>query len=326
MHMTRLIKPLLLTAAWLATGGATQPPPPPAPSDAAGETVNLGEDHNERMTVPVSIGGKGPYRFVVDTGAERTVISRELAGELGLDPGGSVHVHSMTEEGPVDTVIIPTLGISAGSVKDIKAPALARVHLGAAGMLGIDSLEKKSVLLDFKQQTMAIMPSSKFLPRRDPDEIIVTAKSRYGQLILADAEANGHKVAVIIDTGSQVSIGNEALRRKVLGKKPKKPQNEVELLSVTGGRMIAEYTKIRTIRIGGVTLSDMPVAFADVHPFKRLGLTDRPALMLGMNGLRAFDRVAVDFANRKVRFLIPEGAGRDGNTLLALQGRLRPGS
>ena len=39
------------------------------------------------MTVPVEIGGAGPYRFVVDTGAERTVISRELARELELEPG-----------------------------------------------------------------------------------------------------------------------------------------------------------------------------------------------------------------------------------------------
>ena len=31
------------------------------------------------------------------------------------------------------------------------------------------------------------------------------------------------------------------------------------------------------------SLTDMPIAFADVHPFKKLGLTDRPALLLGMD-------------------------------------------
>ena len=39
----------------------------------------LGFD-DSRMTVPVSIGASGPYRFIIDTGAERTVVSRELAG------------------------------------------------------------------------------------------------------------------------------------------------------------------------------------------------------------------------------------------------------
>jgi predicted aspartyl protease len=47
-------------------------------------------DGTDRMTVPVSISGKGPYHFVVDTGADRTVISRELANALALKPGGSI--------------------------------------------------------------------------------------------------------------------------------------------------------------------------------------------------------------------------------------------
>ena len=51
----------------------------------------------------------------------------------------------------------------------------------------------------------------------------------------------------------------------------------------------------------------MPVAFADVAPFERFGLTKRPALLLGMDALRIFRRVDIDFPNRQVRFLMPEG-------------------
>jgi hypothetical protein len=47
------------------------------------------------------------------------------------------------------------------------------------------------------------------------------------------------------------------------------------------------------------------VAFADVHPFRKLGLTDRPALLLGMDAMQAFDQVSIDFANRRVRFVLP---------------------
>jgi len=34
-----------------------------------------------------------------------------------------------------------------------------------------------------------------------------------------------------------------------------------------------------------------------------------------MDGLKLFDRVSIDFANRRVRFLVPEG-GSDGGLLL----------
>ncbi|MBA2770996.1 MAG: aspartyl protease family protein [Sphingomonas sp.] len=64
-----------------------QSPGSDAPEADVSDNFAFEQDRTERMTVPVSIGGRGPYRFVVDTGAERTVISRELARELSLDAG-----------------------------------------------------------------------------------------------------------------------------------------------------------------------------------------------------------------------------------------------
>ena len=55
---------------------------------ATSETIGYAPDTWQRMTVEVTVGGRGPYRFIVDTGAERTVISSELAQTLGLGSGG----------------------------------------------------------------------------------------------------------------------------------------------------------------------------------------------------------------------------------------------
>ena len=46
----------------------------------------------------------------------------------------------------------------------------------------------------------------------------------------------------------------------------------------------------------------MPIAFADVPPFKLFGLADEPALLLGTDILETFRRVSLDFRARKVRF------------------------
>jgi hypothetical protein len=46
----------------------------------------------------------------------------------------------------------------------------------------------------------------------------------------------------------------------------------------------------------------LPIAFADVPPFRVFGLSDQPALLLGTDVLGAFRRVSLDFAARKVRF------------------------
>lgn len=71
---------------------------------------------------------------------------------------------------------------------------------------------------------------------------------------------------------------------------------------VAGIKTIAAVAVIPTIRIGGLTLLGAPAAFADAHAFRQFGLATRPAMLLGMDMLRAFRRVAIDFSSRKVRF------------------------
>ena len=185
-------------------------------------------------------------------------------------------------------------------------------------MLGVDTLQSQRVVLDFKAGTMTVTPSTRREQHWDGDTIVVTARRKAGHLILTDASIDGEKVRVIIDTGAQVSVGNTALRHRLLGRSPRKPPRQVTMTSVTGDPIEAEYTTIREIKIGGLDMRDVPVAFADAQPFKTLGLQRKPALLLGMDALRLFDRVSVDFASRKVRFLMPDGAGRDDGTRLAM--------
>ena len=85
----------------------------------------------------------------------------------------------------------------------------------------------------------------------------------------------------------------------------------VELQSVTGAKLSGEYTFVRELKLGGVTLSGLAVVFADAHTFKQLKLNDRPALLLGMNAMRAFKKVSIDFANRKFRVMLPEHSALD---------------
>ena len=75
--------------------------------------------------------------------------------------------------------------------------------------------------------------------------------------------------------------------------------------------MSARYTLAREVQIGGVRLRELPIAFADVRPFEQLDLNDRPAILLGMDALQLFERVSVDFRNRRVRLLVRPGSVRD---------------
>ena len=113
-------------------------------------------------------------------------------------------------------------------------------------------------------------------------------------------------------SGSQVSIGNTALRDALRRRGRLGVTVPIELYSVTGGRITAEYTIARRVRLGGVDITRLPVAFAEVYPFRQLELTNRPALLLGMDALQLFDRVSVDFANHRVRLLLDDSSVLSG--------------
>lgn len=292
---------LLLCAAPLAAQDA---PPPAAPEAAT--VVDVGEDRAERMTVQVDVDGRGQYAFIVDTGAERTAISSELADDLDLVVGRMARVHSMTEVSRIQTVRIPALTVGGRKVRDIDAPTLRRRNIGAEGILGVDTLQKQRVSFDFAREQMTVTPSRKREEKWPEDTIVVTARNRLGHLVLVDAAVDGQKVWVIVDTGAETTVGNSVLREKLARKGRIGRSWQIELESVTGGRIGAEAALVKIIRIGGSDIHDMPVAFADVHPFKALKLMDRPALLLGMDALRLFERVSVDFANKRVRLLPPE--------------------
>jgi predicted aspartyl protease len=300
----------------LAASASAQIETPAPAAEPPGEDVGIGIDKRSRMTVPISIDGKGPYDFLIDTGAERTVISAELARDLALGEGRRARMHSMSGVGEVSTVVIPKLQVSRQSVSGIHAPALKEAHIGASGMLGIDTLQSQRVTFDFERQKMTVAPSSSY-QRLEPNEIVVTARNRFGRLVLVDARLDGQKLTVVLDTGSEVTVGNEALRAKLTGKRRLGQTVPIKLISVTGGVIDADYTRVKQVRIGGVLLNDLPVAFAEVHPFRQLGLSNKPALLLGMDALRLFDRVSVDFANRKVRFMAPELSGFAAPTRMA---------
>lgn len=288
-----------------------------APTEAIDKTtttdeIAIGRDLADRMTVAVSVAGQGPYKFLVDTGSERTVISRQLAQRLQLDDGRNAILHSVVGATDVNTVFIPDLRVSGNRISVVDAPALEASNIGADGMLGIDSLRSQRVLFDFKAKTMSITPSSRPLEKLEGDTIVVRAKSRHGRLVFTHAKIDGQRVTVIVDTGSQVTLGNLALQRSLMKRRIWTAPQDVEIETVTGEKLLAKVARLKQLELGSVRLDDMAVAFADAHIFKQLELKHEPALLLGMNAMRAFDRISIDFETKKVRFVLPGTSMRNG--------------
>ena len=270
------------------------------------EDLKFEDDGENRMTVPVRLSGFGPYNFLVDTGADRTAISHQLVAKLGLQKVGKAALHSVSGASSISTARLQDVQLTRVPEPSIEAAVLDRNNMGADGIVGVDLLRSQRVQFDFEKQTMTIVPSTTPDFASEPGTIVVRARRKSGRLVVTDAEANGERLTVVLDTGSQVSIGNMALRRRLMHDNLIDVERSVALESVTGQKIYGDYMMVRQLTIGGLTLNNLAIVFTDAHTFKQLGLGKKPSLLLGMNAIRAFKKVSIDFANRKFRVVLPE--------------------
>jgi len=126
--------------------------------------------------------------------------------------------------------------------------------------------------------------------------------------LAANAMVDGVRTDVVVDTGAEVSIGNLALQR-ALAQQHGGAQGT--LVSVTGQQVLAQNGFAREVTFGKITLNNTAIAFTDAPPFAHLGLRQRPAMLLGMDQLRLFKRVAIDFQSRKILFDLPDEVAAD---------------
>ncbi len=270
---------------------------------AAVDVLAIRKDQWSRMTVPVKVQEQGPFRFLIDTGSQNTVLSKSLAARLALVPNRRARLVSIAGTQVVDTVEIDQIDLGRRSFYSLTAPLLESEHMGADGILGLDSLQGQRVLVDFTKNLMAVDDARSLGGNRGFD-IVVEARRRSGQLIMADARIDGVKVQVVIDTGAETSIGNRALQRAL--EKRRKSQT-IELLSVTGHQINADLGYGRSLEIAGVAFNNVAIAFADAPAFAALKIDQRPSMLLGMRDLRNLDRLAIDFSSRKILFDVPRG-------------------
>jgi aspartyl protease len=90
-------------------------------------TIVRGSDHSTLATVPVTINGKGPYAFVLDTGASISLVDASVARQLNLPrSGGRQPVSGVGGTELVAFVVVTTW--KAGSV------ALPRSTIGSGSL------------------------------------------------------------------------------------------------------------------------------------------------------------------------------------------------
>ena len=284
--------------------------PAPGTSSVAGTTS---QDAAGRAVALISINGQGPFRFIIDTGANRSVLSQALATRLGLAPSGEGMVHSIDSEEiamlvNVDSLSFGALRLSGGDTPVLDGPMLGGEH----GLLGVDGMAGRLLHVDFTKHCVEIYESSAQLPMQG--WLSVPARMRFGSLLMVPGDIMGVHVNVLIDTGSNISLANEHFRDALLGVAARNIEYHDEH-AFTFGRPIVLEQSVWTprLRLGHTMVDSVKAYVGDFHIFDLWGLHDEPTMLIGMDVLSRSREMAIDYEHGVVYFRKqPRGNSRGG--------------
>jgi hypothetical protein len=276
-----------------------------AESDRDATSITAATDAASHLMVEVRVNGSGPYHFVVDTGADRTILATEVAVELGLIHGEKVMLEGVVRAVLAETVSIRTLSFGSITCRHLVVPTLSRSLLDADGYLGLDFLDGHRVTFDFKNHILQVSEPRARLSANWPreNEARISASGSSGHLQALDCTVDGIPATAFIDSGAEVSAANAPLLAALARRNPTFGEiGTIRLIDITGGEIFGKVAMVNRIRFSGLTFTDCPLVIADFLVFDVWGLRQRPALLIGMNLLRQFARVSIDYGLKELRF------------------------
>jgi len=276
----------------------------PTPEEASLFALPTTRDHIGRVVVPATVNGKGPFRFIVDTGATHSTVSPALVRALGLKPTevASVVVNGITGTAQVSAVTLDTLQTGDLTMAALVAPVVwAPVMAGADGIFGAAGLTEKSLSVDFERNSVRI--SRGVEPKVRAEALRIHATRMTHGLLTLEMRVGGVRALAVVDTGSERTLGNLALRDALKGR----PRFGTEALvtSVIGATEQVERGEIweaPPLVIESLRINQVAVVYGDFHIFKVWEMRDKPAMIIGMDVLGTVAALGIDFKNQDVYF------------------------
>lgn len=306
----------LLRGAGLAllilTAGAARFPACAQPAADATYAIAYGD----RIAVQVFIDGKGPFDFLLDTAATRTVIYEHARQrlELAADRNAPVAIFGLTGEVHVPSLRLDEIRLAG--VRVAERPTVAVIPDTPSrqdepdGVLGLDVLGRWFLVLDHAAGRARLYARAADAPAEVlawPHVPLIRRKLRRFpyELWFVDAEFNRRPALALFDLGAGVTILNWRLGAR-LGLREgdfgyqHMPKEVEDVLGKSAP--VVEATDLY-VQIGRRDWSRTTALVADAPIFGLLDLAEDPGALLGP-GLLKDESLALDFEGRRL-YLAP---------------------
>jgi hypothetical protein len=258
-------------------------------------------DQIGRIWAPVYINNQGPFRLVLDTGANRSCVIARVASRLQLvpDTSSSMRLQGVTGSATVPTIRVDSLLIGDLLINGSKLPIIPDALGGAEGILGNEGLVDRRVYIDFRHDIISITRShNRAAP---PGYFTVPFALQRGRLLTVDVWLGRVRAKAIIDTGGQTTVGNLALRDALMRKYSGGLPEVDHIQGVTTDVQDGEGRRAPSIEFGPIDIHTDRMTFADMRIFEYWKMTQEPALLIGMDALGLLDTLIIDYRRSELQ-------------------------
>jgi predicted aspartyl protease len=271
-------------------------------SAGARAEVPLRWDSTSHVVVPTFVNGKGPFDFILDTGADETGVYGWFAKSLQLPPGESKDLSGATGTEKTVTTRVAKLTVDGYSIENVDADTLPDRTDSAklAGVTGADLMMGRLVVMDLGCGTAAVLPMQAVTPKIVGSGATLTKAGsiRDGKQLTLPVTINGVGGVGILDTGARAT----AINRKFAHAAGVDPESSAFHAEPTRGATMKAVTTrvgpIGTVRFAGITRAGVVARVVDLPFLKGAGLANQPAMNMGLDLLHGI-RLTVDYSSRQ---------------------------
>jgi len=192
--------------------------------------------------------------------------------------------------------------VAAGDVvlKAQHLPVADSLSSDVDGILGVDALGDTRVIVDFAAGKVQVRKAHR--EGLMDGMTRVPAKFRFGRLLVVQASIGRIPVKAVIDTGSQYTLANMALRQRLGFREGFTASNSTDVIGETLARQRGERRQVPVLRMGGaIQIARPTVIFGEFYVFRLWDLEQEPAVVIGMDMIGSLEAFLIDYQRGEIQ-------------------------
>jgi predicted aspartyl protease len=223
------------------------------------------------IVLSVTANDSGPFDFVLDTGADTTILDPSVASQLSLVSLDRVQQTTLASVQSLSRGSLRTL--SLGPTQSANFPVLVQdlsslrqIDPRIAGILGQDFLSHMNYLIDYRKRVVRIETDTELGDSIEGQRLpLQTTENR--MLVPVEAQARNHAtLRLLLDSGANsLVLLHSASQALDLSAKT------AALETTSSGQVGLQVSRVRELRVGAEKFHDLAAALPASEPAERIG-------------------------------------------------------